>query len=77
MNKRDIIRGLKADLKALQETKEIENYDYHRGRTDELRRLIKALQDPSGIKRYQGLLKIFPSGASNSDDSKADEQSKF
>ncbi len=61
MKKADIIRGLKADLKTLEEAKSVSNIEYHRGRMDQLRDLINSLNHPQGVQRYQGLLRILPS----------------
>ncbi|MBU8901785.1 MAG: hypothetical protein KOO69_03515 [Victivallales bacterium] len=47
MKKADVIRELKADLKDLENAKIIENLDYHRGKMDMLKSLIRDFQRPT------------------------------
>ncbi len=61
MKKTDIIRGFKLELKSLEEAKKISNMDYHHGKMDQIKSLIRDFQHPLHIQKYKGLLKRLPS----------------
>lgn len=47
MKKADLIRELKLDLKELEKSKIVDNIDYHRGKMDMLKSLIRDFQRPT------------------------------
>jgi len=61
MKKSDIIRGLKAELKDLQEVKGVSNTDYHQGKMDQLKSLIFDFNHPVGIQKLKDTVSILPS----------------
>lgn len=61
MKKSDIIRGLKSELKSLEDAKSVRNIDYHRGKMDQLRSLIKDFNSPTGCEKFKGLINRLPS----------------